>query len=403
MTKRTNKLSELEEEILSEIQAGNGLQNAFAPLIKRVMEAALSGEFESHLEQEQPLKNYRNGQSSKTIKSSLGSFDLETPRDRNSNFKPEIMQKRQTVMTEDLDTKILNLYANGMSYADIRDNLEEIYQVPISNGTISKITDRLIPELEEWKNRPLESVYSVVYLDAIHFKIRENGRVVSKAIYSLLAIGSNGKKDILGLYINETEGANFWAGVLASLKERGVEDILIACVDGLKGFPEAIESLFPRTEVQLCIIHQIRNSMRYVASKDQKEFMVDLKEIYKASSKDVAEHSLLKLEEKWRKKYPIVIKSWNNHWENLSTYFKYDQHIRKLIYTTNAVEGLHRMVRKYTKSKGSFTSENALLKLVYCAYMKILKKWTMPVNNWALIVSQLEIHFPDRLKLALHS
>ena len=403
MTKKAPELSLIEQKILSNIQSGSGIQDAFAPLMKRVMEAALQGEFESHLEQTTSSKNYRNGTSNKTIKSSLGEFNLETPRDRNCDFSPEVVKKRQTVMTEDLDKKILNLYTHGMSYSDIRENLEDLYQVPISNGTISKITDRLLPELEEWRNRPLSSVYSVLYLDAIHFKIRENGHVVSKAIYSLLGINSDGKKDILGLYINETEGANFWSGVLASLKERGVEDILIACVDGLKGFPEAINSLFPKTEIQLCIIHQIRNSLRYVTSGDQKEFMRDLKEIYRASSKDLAETNLLKLEEKWGKKYPIVINSWNNNWEKLSTYFKYDKHIRKLIYTTNAVEGLHRMVRKYTKSKGSFTSENALLKLVYCAYMKILKKWTMPINNWALIVSQLEIHFPKRLKLNLHS
>lgn len=403
MKKRIEKLTPIEQEILSDIQSGSGIQNAIAPLIKRVMEAALQGEIEEHLEQDNASKNYRNGTSRKMVKSSAGEFELETPRDRNAEFEPAIVKKRQTVIADDLDLKILNLYANGMSYTDIRENLEDIYQIPISNGTINKITDRLLPELEEWRNRPLASVYSVLYLDAIHFKIRENGHVVSKAIYSLLGIDSNGKKDILGLYISEAEGANFWAGILASLKERGVEDILIACVDGLKGFPEAINSLFPATEIQLCVIHQIRNSLRYVASGDQKEFMKDLKEIYKASSKNLAETKLLNLDAKWGKRYPIVINSWNNNWENLSTYFKYDKHIRKLIYTTNAVEGLHRMVRKYTKSKGSFTSENALLKLVYCAYMKITKKWTSPINNWALIVSQLGIHFPDRLQLDLHS
>lgn len=203
----------------------------------------------------------------------------------------------------------------------------------------------------------------------------------------------------MGLYIDDSEGASFWASVLASLKERGVEDILIACIDGLKGFPEAINSIFPKCEIQLCIVHQIRNSMRYVASKDQKEFMKDLKEIYRASSKDLAEDKLLKLDDKWGKKYPIVVNSWNNNWDELSSYFKYDHHIRKIIYTTNAVEGLHRMVRKYTKAKGSFTSENALLKLVYCAYKKALKKWTQPIHNWAMIVSQLDIHFPERLSL----
>lgn len=403
MKKRKQELSAIEQGILSEIQSGKGVQDALAPLVKRVMEAALQGEFENHLEEPKQETNYRNGKNRKTVKSSYGEFELETPRDRDSSFQPEIIKKRQTVMTDDLDKKILSLYSSGMSYSDIRQNLEDLYQVPISNGAINKITDRLIPEIEEWKNRPLSSVYAILFLDAIHFKVRENGHVASKAVYSLLGINSDGEKEILGLYISENEGANFWAGVLASIKERGVEDVLIACVDGLTGFPEAINSLFPRTEIQLCVIHQIRNSMRYVASGDQKEFMSDLKEIYRASSKDLAETNLLKLEEKWGKKYPIVINSWNNHWENLSTYFKYDKHIRKLIYTTNSVEALHRMVRKYTKSKGAFSSENALTKLVYCAYNKILKKWTAPVANWALIVSQLEIHFPDRLNLSLHT
>ena len=273
---KRQQLSSFEQDILSQIQSGSGIQNALTPLIKRVMEAALEGEIDAHLEEKAEVKNYRNGHSKKTVKSSLGEFELATPRERNGDFEPQIIQKRQTVMTDDLDSKILNLYANGMSYSDIQNNLEEIYQVTISSGAITKITDRLLPELEEWRNRPLEAVYAVLYLDAIHFKIREEGRVISKAIYSLLAIDKQGKKDILGLYTNETEGANFWATTLASLKSRGVQDILIACVDGLKGFPEAINSLFPNTEIQLCIIHQIRNSMRFVASKDQKEFMADL-------------------------------------------------------------------------------------------------------------------------------
>ena len=403
MRKRKQELSSIEQDILSQIQSGTGIKDAVAPLIKRVMEAALQGEFEDHLDNESSTKNYRNGKNSKNVKSSYGEFELETPRDRDSSFQPEIIKKRQTVMTDDLDKKVLSLYASGVSYSDIRENLEDLYQVPISNGAINKITDRLLPEIEEWKNRPLSSVYSVLFLDAIHFKIRENGHVVSKAVYSLLGIDSDGNKDILGLYISENEGANFWASVLASIKARGVEDILIACVDGLVGFPEAINSLFPKTEVQLCVVHQIRNSLRYVASGDQKEFMCDLKTVYRASSKDLAETNLLKLEEKWGKKYPIVINSWNNHWENLSTYFKYDKYVRTLIYTTNSVEALHRMVRKYTKSKGAFSSENALTKLVYCAYNKILKKWSIPISNWSLIVSQLEIHFPGRLNLTLHT
>lgn len=401
MSRKVTKLSAVEQQILADIQSGSGLQSALAPMVKRVMEAALEGEMEFHLEEENRPGNRRNGKARKRVKSSSGTFELEAPRDRNGTFEPQVLKKRQTVLTDDLDARILNLYANGMSYSDIRSNLEEIYQVEISAGAINRITERLLPELQEFRERPLEAVYAIVYLDAIHFKLRENGRVVPKAIYTLLGITSDGKKDILGLYINDTEGANFWAGVLASLKERGVEDILIACIDGLKGFPEAINAIYPQTEIQLCIIHQIRNSMRYVASKDQKEFMADLKTIYQASAKDVAEVNLLKLEEKWDKKYSVVTQSWRRNWEELSAYFKYDRHVRKLVYTTNAVEGLHRMIRKYTKSKGSFTSQNALLKLVFCAYKKALKKWTQPIQNWALIVSQLEIHFPKRLSLKL--
>jgi putative transposase len=402
MNKKYNykqNLSETEEQILEELKAGKGLQNALAPMVKRVMEAALQGEMDAHLSDENQSQNRRNGTLSKRIKSSSGEFDLQTPRDRNCDFDPQIVKKRQTVLTDDLDQKILNLYANGMSYSDIRDNLENIYQVELSNGTISKITDRILPEIKEWQERPLASVYPIVFLDAIHFKIREEGRVVSKAVYSILAVDSSGKKDILGLYLSDSEGANFWGSVLADLQNRGVQDILIACVDGLTGFSEAINSIFPKTEIQLCIIHQIRNSMRYVTSKNQKEFMEDLKKIYRASSKENGENYLEELSEKWEKKYPIAVRSWKNNWENLSSFFKYDENIRRLIYTTNAVEGLHRMVRKYTKSKGSFTCENALKKLVFCAYNKALKKWSQPLPNWAIIISQLELHFPNRLSL----
>lgn len=394
-------LSPMERLILEGLQSGKGLQESLAPLVKRVMEAALDEEIECFIEEEEQ-DNRRNGKTAKKMKSSSGDFELLTPRDRNGDFEPRLVKKRQTILTDDLDKKILNLYMNGMSYADIRANLEEIYHVDISDAAISRITDRLLSELEEWRSRPLESVYTILFLDAIHFKVRQEGRVVAKAIYTLMGVDTNGRKDILGLYANEAEGANFWAEVLAGLKARGVQDILIACVDGLKGFPEAIHALFPRTEIQLCIVHQIRNSMRYVASKDQKEFMADLKKIYKAPTKTAAENSLLELDETWRKKYPLVVNSWQNNWEHLSHFFQYDEHIRKLIYTTNPIEGVHRMIRKYTKSKGAFTSENALYKLVFSAYKKILSKWNQPIQNWALIVSQLDIHFPKRVTLTLN-
>jgi transposase-like protein len=396
----TKHLSATELSVLEALKSGKGLQDALAPMVKRVMEAALEGEMEQHLENNSQSSNRRNGKSHKTVKSSSGSFELSTPRDRDGAFDPEIVKKRQTILPDDLEHKIMNLYTNGMSYSDIRHNLEELYQVEIPAATITAITDRLIPELNEWKNRPLEAVYPILFLDAMHFKIREEGHVVSKAIYTLLAINSDGKKEILGLYVDDNEGANFWASVLASLKERGVEDILIACVDGLKGFVEAIHAVYPQTEVQLCVIHQIRNSMRYVASKDQKEFMRDLKEVYRASSRDIAEHNLLLLDEKWGQKYPIVTKSWQRNWDELSAYFKYEPMLRKMIYTTNAVEGLHRQIRKYTKPKGAFTSEKALTKLVFAAYKKMLRTWcAQPIQNWAQIISQLNLHFPERLKL----
>jgi putative transposase len=251
--------------------------------------------------------------------------------------------------------------------------------------------------LNEWRGRALESVYAILFLDAMFFKVRQDNKVVTKVVYNIMGITTTGRKEILGFYASESEGSHFWLSVLNDLKARGVEDILIACIDGLKGFPESINSAFPKTEIQLCIVHQIRNSLKNIASKHQKEFMVDLKTVYQASSKDVAEYNLLQLEEKWGKKYPMVIKSWQQNWEHLATYFKYSNEIRRLIYTTNPIEGFHRQIRKYTKTKGAFTSENALFKLVFCAIKQITQKWNMPIPNWALTISQLDIFFPDRL------
>lgn len=392
-------LSEQELAILEGIKSGLPLTEVLAPMIKRVTEAALEGELGAYLDQEEGLPNRRNGKSKKQVRSSFGEFELETPRDRNCGFDPQIVPKRQTALSEELDAKILSLYAAGMSYADIKQGVQEMYQVEISPGAISRISDRLLPEIQEWRQRPLEDAYAIVYLDAMYFKVKEEGKVETKAICSVLGVDKEGRKDILGMYLSESEGASFWAGVLADLKNRGIKDILIACVDGLKGFPEAINSLFPATDVQLCVVHQIRHSMKYVSYKNKKEFMADSKEIYRAPNKEAAEENLLKLQEKWGEKHPVSVRSWVDNWDNLSTYFKYDESVRRMIYTTNAVEGMHRMVRKYTKTKGSFTSENALIKSVYCAYKKCLQKWTMPVQNWPQIVSQLEIHFPGRLGL----
>jgi transposase-like protein len=272
-----------------------------------------------------------------------------------------------------------------------------MYGMSFSKATISAVTDKVIPLLKEWQQRPLESIYPFVWLDAIHYKIKDNGRYISKAVYTVLGVGLNGKKEILGLYLSENEGANFWLQVLTDLNNRGVEDILIASIDDLKGFPEAINAIFPNTEIQLCIVHQIRNSIRYVASKNQKEFMKDLKLIYQAISKESAEEALVQLENKWGKKYPIVIQSWKNKWENLSAYFKYPEDIRRIIYTTNIIESIHRQFRKLTKTKGAFPNENSLLKLLYMGIQNANKKWTMPVRNWSLTISQLTIFFEGRL------
>ncbi len=398
-------LKELQQNIIDSVRNGKSLlgkEGALTPLIKQALEAALEGEIEAHMNTDEDNgNNRRNGKLKKTVNSESGAFELETPRDRNGTFEPQIVKKRQTVITEELDNKILGLYGHGMGYQDIAKHMEDLYGYEVSPATISTVTDKLLPTITEWRNRTLERIYTVVFLDAMFFKSREGGKVVTKVLYNIMGINQEGYKDILGFYAAESEGANFWLGVLNDLKARGVEDILIACIDGLKGFPEAIQAVFPRTEIQLCVVHQIRNSIKYVASKDQKSFMRDLKEVYQAPTKELAEHNLMKLDEKWGSRYPMVLKSWTTHWEHLSGYFKYSSEIRRLIYTTNPIEGFHRQVRKYTKTKGAFTSENALFKLVYCACQQIKEKWTMSLRNWAMTVSQLDIYFPGRLTLEL--
>lgn len=376
-----------------------GKGGIMSDLLKSLLELSLQGEMDSYLEDNtlEQGSNRRNGLSSKRIKSSVGDFDLNTPRDRNGGFEPSLVKKRQTTLNEELDHKILSLYALGNSYNDISAHLEDIYGVHISNGKISSITDRLIPQLNEWRNRPLQRQYSILFLDAMFFKTKQDNKIATKAVYNIMGINMFGHKEILGFYSCESEGSHFWLGVLNDLKARGLEDILICCIDGLKGFPEAINTAFPKTEIQLCIVHQIRNSIKCVASRDAKSFMKDLKLVYQAETKDFAEHNLLSLEEKWGKKYPMVLRSWNENWDHLSAYFKYSAEVRKLIYTTNPIEGFHRQVRKYTKTKGAFTSDNALFKLMFCAINKITEKWHMPIPNWAMTISQLDIFFPDRV------
>lgn len=374
----------------------SGEDGILTPLIKQLTEAAMQGELEAHLASEQ-TPNRKNGSSTKTMKSPAGEFELKTPRDRAGTFEPQTVKKHQTHLTEELERKVLALFALGNSYLDIRSHIDEIYDISLSNGTLNAITDKLLPELQAWRERDLEAIYPIVWLDAIHYKIKENGRYVSKAIYTILGLNIEGKKELLGLYLSDQEGAHHWLSVLTDLHNRGVKDILIACVDGLKGFPEAIESLYPNSEIQHCIIHQIRNSMKYVASKNQKAFMSDLKCVYKAATLNAAESALDELESKWGEKYPMVIKSWRSKWPTLSTYFKYPDYVRTAIYTTNAVEAVHRQFRKLTKTKGGFASENSLLKLLYAGMLKASERWTHPVQNWNLTLSQLAIHFEGRL------
>ena len=391
------------EEALEALKSGrdlNGKDGILTPLIKQLTEAALAAELEQHIKSTNE-QNRKNGATPKTVKSASGSFQLDTPRDRNGTFEPQLIKKHQTHLTDEIERKILSLFALGSSYQDISGHISEIYGIDVSSATISAVTDKLIPELREWQQRPLDSHYPFVWLDAIHHKVKDDGRYVSKAVYTVLGLNIEGKKEVLGLYVSESEGARFWLYVLTDLNNRGVQDILIAAVDGLTGFPEAINSIFPETEVQLCIIHQIRNSMKYVASKNQKAFMADLKPVYKAPAIDAAEDALDALEAKWGKQYPIVIQSWRNKWENLSVYFKYPEPIRRVIYTTNTIEAVHRQFRRLTKTKGGFPNENSLLKLLYVGIKNASKKWTMPIQNWNLTLSQLAIYFEGRLDAAL--
>lgn len=374
----------------------NGKNGILTPLIKQLTEAAMQAELEQHLEADDS-PNRKNGVTRKTMKSPSGNFELDTPRDRQGGFESQLVKKHQTHLTDELERKIIALFALGTSYQDIRTHIEDLYGIHVSNGTLNAVTDKLLPELQAWRERDLEAVYPIVWLDAIHYKIKENGRFVSKAVYTILGLTVEGKKELLGLYLSDSEGAHHWLAVLTDLHNRGVQDILIACVDGLKGFPEAIESIYPKTEIQHCIIHQIRNSIKYVASKNQKAFMADLKCVYKAATKSAAESALDDLEAKWGDKYPMVIKSWRNKWDTLSTYFRYPDYIRTAIYTTNAVEAVHRQFRKLTKTKGGFANENSLLKLLYAGILKASERWTHPVQNWNLTLSQLTIHFEGRL------
>lgn len=402
----TEELQKLEKDALDQLLSGKSLfgkGGAFAPLLKSFIEKALEAEMEEHLSEDERAKgNKRNGKGKKTIKSASGSIEISTPEDRHSSFTPSLIEKRQTILADNLSDKIIGLYGLGTSFRDISSHIKEMYDTDISHNVLSEITNRIIPDIKAWQSRPLEEMYCIIWLDAMYYKVRHEGKVVSRALYNIIGITKEGKKEVLGMYVSENEGANFWLSVLTDLNNRGLKDVLIACTDNLTGFEKAILSVFPHTEVQLCIVHQIRNSLKYVASKDQKEFIKDLKLVYRAVSKEEAEDKLSELEEKWGKKYPVVLQSWNNNWDQLSHYFQYTESIRKIIYTTNTVEGFHRQLRKVTKTKGAFTNDMALMKLVYLATKNIEKKWTSPLHNWALTVQQLYIKFGDRVSIDLN-
>ena len=375
-------------------------------LIKDVLENILEVEMGEHLGRDkydrqtdidQDDRNYRNGYSKKTLRSSFGDVDLDVPRDRKAEFEPQIIKKYETVCNE-LDKKIISLYAKGMSTRDIQAEVEDLYGITLSPSMISKITDKVIATATEWQNRMLDEIYPIVYLDAMYFKVRSNGKIVNKAVYICLGYTLEGYKDILGIWVDEAEGAKFWLSICNDLKNRGGKKILIACMDGLKGLPQAIKTVFPTVDIQTCIVHQIRNSIKYIASKDKKAFMKDLKEVYKATTEELALAQLDNLKEKWGSNYGMGIDSWYNNWNNLDTFFKFSPQIRKLIYTTNVLEGFNRQVRKFTKVRTIFPTDESLNKCVYLATMEIMEKWTQPIHNWGTTLAELSLYFEEQLK-----
>lgn len=395
---------DFKREAMEGLYAGKkmgGTDGVFAPMLKHLLESMLEGELEHHLQESKASGevNRRNGKTKKTVRSlQSGHFELESGRDRNGTFEPKIVAKRQLIITDELEDNVITMYAKGMSTRDISSYVREMYAMEISATEISSITDKVIPAMHEWRNRPLCQIYPFVFLDCMFFKVKENGTVSTRAVYNILGVNPEGKKELLGVYLSESEGAKFWLSVLTDLKQRGVEDIFVACVDGLKGFPDAIEAVYPRTQVQLCIVHQIRSSLKYVPEKDKKAVVNDLKPIYQANTQDYGYEKLLEFEDKWAKKYPLAFKGWMDNWENLSAFFEYAPDIRRAIYTTNAIEAMHRQIRKVTKTKGAFTSDLALMKLMYMVIRDISKKWTMLIRNWGLTMQQLHLKFGDRLK-----
>jgi transposase-like protein len=387
-----------ENNLKSAEDVQSAVRDLFASAMQEILEAELETElgYAKHDTKNKATGNSRNGHSRKTLTSEYGEVEITVPRDRKGEFEPEIIKKHQT-KTTGVEEQVIALYARGVSTRDIQSHLQHLYGVEVSPTLISNITDKLLPVIKEWQNRPLQTVYAVVFLDAIHYKVKQEGRVINKAAYMVVGIDLEGCKDVLGMWIGENESSKFWLLVLNELKSRGVEDILIACVDNLTGFSEAISACYPKTDIQKCVVHQIRNSLKYVSYKDYKAVTAALKPIYKASTEEAARAELDQFEETWGTKYPMVVRSWRNNWDELSTFFCYPAEMRKLIYTTNMIESYHRQLRKVTKGKSIFPTDESLTKMLYLATMEVTKKWTMRIPHWGQILSQLSIYFGERI------
>ena len=398
---RRAKIRELLE--MGNVRSMEDIQNLFKESIGEFLENGLEAELDEELGyskydyKNKETDNSRNGHSDKRLRTSFGDIGVSVPRDRKGEFEPQILKKNQTSISQDIEEKILSMYAKGMTTGDIESHIRDIYGIDVSDSTISRVTDKILPLVKEWQQRPLESIYAVVFLDAIHYHVRSEGQIVKKAVYIAIGVDLDGRKDVLGMWVGENESAKFWASVLNSLKNRGIEDIFIACIDNLSGFSAAIEAVFPKTEIQSCIIHQLRNSSKYVSYKDIKALMADLKAVYAAVDEASALSALETFAQRWDKKYPKISQSWRANWPNLSTYFKYPQEVRRLIYTTNAIEGFNRQLRKVTKSKSVFPTDDSLLKMLYLAMMDITKKWTGRRQDWSVIHAQLAVFFEDRI------
>ena len=387
-----------EKNLKSAEDVQSAVRDLFASTMQEILEAELETElgYAKHDAKNKATENSRNGHSRKTLMSEYGEVELAIPRDREGEFEPEIVKKHQT-KTTGVEEQVIALYARGVSTRDIQSHLQHLYGVEVSPTLISNITDKLLPLIKEWQNRPLQTVYAAVFLDAIHYKVKQEGRVVNKASYMVIGIDLEGCKDVLGMWVGENESSKFWLTVLNELKGRGVEDILIVSVDNLTGFSEAISACYPKTDIQKCVVHQIRNSLKFVSYKDYKAVTAALKPVYKASTEEAARAELDRFEEAWGAKYPMVIRSWRNNWDELSTFFCYPTEMRKLIYTTNMIESYHRQLRKVTKGKSIFPTDESLLKMLYLATMEVTKKWTMRIQNWGPILSQLSIYFGERI------